>query len=88
VGSVFAADALGGKLDRRQRVLDLVRDAPGHVRPGRGALRESVRHVVESHDMSMFSIIRVPVDPTMKLRPSCQPGSDCLPTSPDARVTA
>ena len=33
--AVFAAQALGRKLDRRQRVLDLVRDAPGDVGPGR-----------------------------------------------------
>ena len=34
-----APDALGRKLDRRQRVLDLVGDAARHVGPGRGALR-------------------------------------------------
>ena len=38
VGRNFLAEApfepFGGKLDRGQRILDLVRDAPGNVRPG------------------------------------------------------
>ena len=37
--AVFAAQALGRKLDRGQRILDLVRDAARDVGPGRGALR-------------------------------------------------
>jgi hypothetical protein len=32
--AVFALQPLGRKLDRRQRVLDLVRDAPRDIRPG------------------------------------------------------
>ncbi len=41
---------LGGKLDRGQRVLDLVRDAPRHVRPGGLALgRLQFGDVVEGH---------------------------------------
>ena len=34
-------EALGRKLDRRQRVLDLVRDAPRDVGPGGAALRRA-----------------------------------------------
>ena len=46
--AVFAADALGRELDRGQRVLDLVRDAPRHVGPGGGALRrDEIGDVVE-----------------------------------------
>ena len=37
--AVFAPQPLGRELDRRQRVLDLVRDAARDVGPGRGALR-------------------------------------------------
>src|ERR1700722_13203715 len=36
---ITALQPLGGKLDRRQRVLDLVRDAPRHIAPRRHALR-------------------------------------------------
>ena len=35
----LARDALGGKRDGRQRILDLVRDAARHFVPGRGLLR-------------------------------------------------
>ncbi len=38
--AVAALDALGGKLDRRQRVLDLMGDAARDVRPGGRALRD------------------------------------------------
>src|SRR5882672_2476535 len=45
---ITALQPLSGKLDRRQRVLDLVRDAPRHIAPGRHALgRHQVGHVVE-----------------------------------------
>src|SRR3546814_8005667 len=33
-----ALEPLGGELERRQRILDLVRDAPGDVGPGRAPL--------------------------------------------------
>ncbi len=43
--------ALGGELDRSQRVLDLMRDAPGDVRPGGTALvGKLVGDVVEGQD--------------------------------------
>ena len=45
------AQTLGGKLYRRERVFDLVRDAPRDVRPSARALRlNEFRHVVEGHD--------------------------------------
>ena len=53
--AVAAADALGRKLDRRQRVLDLMRDAPRHVGPGRGALRlHEVGDVVDRDDVGFL----------------------------------
>ncbi len=36
---VHAAEVLGIQLDRRQRVLDVVRDLPRHVGPGRQPVR-------------------------------------------------
>ena len=52
--AVAALDALGRELDRRQRVLDLVRDAPRHVRPGRRALRlHEVGDVVDRDDIGL-----------------------------------
>ena len=43
----------GGELDRRQRVLDLVRDAARHIGPGRLALRRlQLGDVVEGHARS------------------------------------
>ncbi len=51
VAAVAALEPLGGKLDRRQRILDLVGDAPGDVGPGGGALRrDEVADVVERDD--------------------------------------
>jgi hypothetical protein len=45
--------ALGGELDRRQRVLDLVRQAPRHFAPGGTALGgDQPRHVVEDDDIA------------------------------------
>ena len=45
------AHALGAQLDRRQRILDLVREPPGDVAPRRHALRpDERRHVVEHED--------------------------------------
>ena len=49
--AVLAAQALGRKLYRRQRVLDLVRDAARDVRPGARALRrDELGDVVEGDD--------------------------------------
>ena len=54
--AVLAPDALGRELDRRQRVLDLVGDAPGDVGPGRGALRrDEVGDVVERDDEALLA---------------------------------
>ena len=51
--AVFALQALGGKLDRRQRILDLMRDASRHVGPGGGALRgDEIGDVVEGDDVA------------------------------------
>ncbi len=48
---VLLAQPLGRKLYRRQRVLDLVGDAPGDVRPGRRALgHDEIGDVVEGDD--------------------------------------
>jgi hypothetical protein len=50
--AVTALEPLGGQLDRRQRVLDLVRDAARHVRPGGAALVEQLLgDVVEGQNM-------------------------------------
>ena len=52
---VFAAQTLGGELNGRQRVLDLVRDAARDVGPGRGALGgDEVGDVVEGDDVAAF----------------------------------
>ena len=52
--SVAPLQALGRELDRCQRVLDLVGDAPGDVGPGRRALRrDEVGDVVERHDVAL-----------------------------------
>lgn len=46
--AVAALDALGGQLDRRQRVLDLMGDAPCHVAPcGRALGDDEIGDVVE-----------------------------------------
>ena len=53
--AVAAADALGGELDRGQRVLDLVGDAARHVGPGRGALRlHEIGDVVDGDDVGLL----------------------------------
>ena len=54
IAEIFALQALGRELDRRQGVLDLVRDPARHVRPGGLALRrEQLGHVVEGHDIPL-----------------------------------
>ena len=51
--AVFALQPFGRELDRRQRILDLVRDAPRHVGPGGGALRRhEIGDVVEGDDIA------------------------------------
>ena len=51
--AVAALEPFGGELDRGQRVLDLVRDAPGDVGPGGAALIEQLLgDVVEGQDMA------------------------------------
>ncbi len=47
---ILAAQPLGRKLDRRQRVLDLVREAARDFAPGRLALRLQQRRDVVEHD--------------------------------------
>ena len=50
---VFAPQPVRRKLDRGERILDLVRDTAGHVRPGRLALRrQQVGHIVERNDIA------------------------------------
>ena len=57
--AVLAADALGRKLYRRQRVLDLVGDAPRHIGPGRGALRgDQLGDVVEGQHRAVVLLAR------------------------------
>ena len=57
--AVFAAQPLRRKLDRRERVLDLMGDAAGDVGPGRGALRgDQLGDVVEGDDVAMVGIGR------------------------------
>ncbi len=54
LAGIAAAQALGGELDRGQRVLDLVGDAARHVGPGAGALRrEQVGDVVERDHVAL-----------------------------------
>ena len=47
---ILAAQPLGGELNRRQRILDLVREPPRHFAPGRVALRLQQRRDVVEHD--------------------------------------
>src|SRR6202042_2540445 len=49
-GQQAAAQALGGQLYRRERILDLVRQAARHFAPGRVALRLQERGDVVEHD--------------------------------------
>ena len=48
-----ALEPLGGELDRGERVLDLVRDAPGDIRPrGRALRRDKIGDVVQRRDVA------------------------------------
>ena len=50
LGLELVLQPLGRELDRRQRVLDLVRQAPRHLAPGLAALRrDDLGDVVEHH---------------------------------------
>src|SRR3546814_7154603 len=50
---IAALQPFGGKLDRGQRVLDLMRDTPRHVGPGGAALvGKLLRDVVEGQDVA------------------------------------
>jgi hypothetical protein len=58
---VLALQALRRKLDGRERVLDLVGDAAGHVAPGGAALRrDQARDVVEGEHQPPFRAARHP----------------------------
>ena len=58
--AVLALQPLGRKLDRGQRILDLVRDAARDVGPGRGALRrDQVGDVVERHHIAAVLVGRL-----------------------------
>ena len=53
-GAVFAANALGRELDRRQRVLDLVGNAACHVGPRGAPLgADQLGDIVEGHDIAL-----------------------------------
>ena len=57
--AVFPAQTFGRKLDRRQRILDFMGDAPRDIGPGRIALRrDEFGDVVEGHDMAVLGVIR------------------------------
>ena len=59
--AVAALEALGRKLDRRQRVLDLMGDAAGDVRPGGRALGDDeIGDVVEGDDVGFLGVVRIP----------------------------
>ncbi len=59
IGGDLLAEAalkpLGGKLDRGQRILDLVRNAPGDVRPGSAPLvAQLICDIVEGNDRTLM----------------------------------
>ena len=57
---VLAAQTFSGKLDRRQRVLDLVRDAAGDVGPRGCTLRgDELGNVIQRNDVAMLRIWRL-----------------------------
>ena len=58
--AVLAAQPFGRELDRGQRILDLVRDAPRDVGPGRSALRRhQLGDVVERHHVAVLRVARL-----------------------------
>ena len=51
---IFALQPFGGELDRRQRILDLMRDAARDIGPGGGALGgDEIGDVVEGDDIAV-----------------------------------
>ena len=59
LGRELQLHALGGKLNRRERVLDFVREPPRDLTPGLVALRlQKMRHVVEYHDKRGIGALR------------------------------
>ena len=67
--AVFALQPLGRKLDRRQRVLDLVCDAARDIGPGGGALRgDEIGDVVEGDDEAASSAPLSLATCTLRLR--------------------
>ena len=88
--AVFALEPLGGKLDRRQRVLDFMGDAAGDVGPGGVALgRDKLGDVVEGHDMAVSSSSDLSVvTRTMKFRSlSSDPHGDLAFAEPEGRAS-
>ena len=55
----MAAQPFGAELDRRQRILDFVREPPRHVAPGRDALRPNQRRHVVEHEHRALATRRV-----------------------------
>ena len=50
--AIFALQPFGRKLDRRQRIFDLMRNAPRHIGPRRGALGgDEIGDVIERDDI-------------------------------------
>ena len=50
---IFAAQPVGGELDRRQRVLDFMGNTARYIRPGSLALRcQQIRDIIEGHDIT------------------------------------
>jgi hypothetical protein len=79
----LAPDALGRELDRRERVLDLVRDAAGDIAPGGHALgRDEVGHVVECQHVTLHPPIggaagRDAYEEALDLAPRVRRSSSC-----------
>src|SRR5262245_11446562 len=58
--AVLPAESFGRKLDWGQRILDLVSNATGNIRPGRGWLRGNrFGNVVQSHDIALVGLARL-----------------------------
>ena len=52
-GAELSLDPLCRKLDRGQRVLDLMRDPPGHIAPSGHALRRhQIGNIVKGHNIA------------------------------------
>ena len=67
MAAVAALEPLGGKLDRRQRVLDFVGDAASDVGPRGAALRgHEFADVVERDDAALVAARGSPVTRTLR----------------------